>query len=101
VEVNQALIDNPKLLTERDIEKSWILKVQPVGLQRQLRNLITGGTLSRWNQAVKEQLAAILGPAKFPVLQDGGEISLDLGDRLTDEQWDKVAKEFFKTTQNR
>lgn len=101
VEVNQNLINNPKLLSEKDPTKSWILKVQPTGLQRQLRNLIEGGTLSRWNQAVKEQLAAILGPAEFPVLQDGGEIASDLGNRLTDEQWGKVAKEFFKTTQNR
>jgi glycine cleavage system H lipoate-binding protein len=101
VEVNQALVDNPKLLTEKDPHKNWILKVQPTGLSRQLQNLISGGTLSRWNQAVKEQLAAVLGPAEFPVLQDGGEIALDLGDRLTDQQWDKVAKEFFTTTQNR
>jgi glycine cleavage system H lipoate-binding protein len=101
VEVNQALINNPKLLLEKDPEKSWILKIQPIGLSRQLRNLISGGTLSRWNQAVKEQLAAVLGPAEFPVLQDGGEIALDLGDRLTDQQWNKVAKEFFTATQNR
>jgi len=101
VEVNQALIDNPRLLNEKDIEKSWILKIEPTGLSRQLSNLISGGTLSRWNQAIKEQLASLLGPAEFPVLQDGGEITPDLGDRLTDEQWNKVSSEFFKSNQNR
>ena len=101
VEVNQALIDNPRLLNEKDVEKSWILKLQPTGLSRQLSNLISGGTLSRWNQALKEQLASLLGLAEFPVLQDGGEITPDLGDKLTDEQWNKVANEFFRNTLNR
>ncbi|MGB8656901.1 MAG: hypothetical protein WCE90_03840 [Candidatus Zixiibacteriota bacterium] len=93
IEVNQALKDNPKLLS--DPKGNWILKVQPTGLSRQLRNLLHGGTLLRWNQAVKEQLATVLGPAEFPVLQDGGEIAPDLGDNLTDQQWEKVAREFF------
>ena len=101
VEVNQSLVNNPRLLTEPGTEKSWILKVQPVSLPRQLKNLITGGTLNRWNQALKEQLAAILGPAEFPVLQDGGELTPNLGNNLTEEQWNKVAQEFFKSSNSR
>ncbi len=101
VEVNQSLVNNPRLMTEPGTEKSWILKVQPIGLPRQLKNLITGGTLVRWNQALKEQLASILGPAEFPVLQDGGELAPNLGNNLTEEQWKKVAEEFFKSGSSR
>jgi glycine cleavage system H lipoate-binding protein len=101
VEVNQSLVNNPRLLNEAGTEKGWILKVQPISLPRQLKNLITGGTLVRWNQALKEQLAAILGPAGFPVLQDGGELAPNLGNNLTDEQWKKISEEFFKSGSTR
>ena len=96
VEVNRAVIENPKLLAEKDLEKSWLLRVQPAGLKRQLQNLLSGNVLTRWNQAVKEQLVAVLGMAGSPVLQDGGEIAPDLGDKLTDQQWQKAKREFFK-----
>jgi glycine cleavage system H protein len=100
VEVNKALFENPEILKEKSPDKNWILKIQPIGLSRQLRNLISGGTLSRWNQAVKEQLVSILGTAEFAMLQDGGELVSDLGDHLTEEQWNKVSQEFFATNRN-
>ena len=95
VEVNKDLLDNPRLFVERDTKKNWILKVESIGLKRQLQNLLGGNVLARWNQAVKEQLVTVLGLAGFPVLQDGGEIAPDLGEKLTDSQWEKVKKEFF------
>ena len=95
VEVNKDLFTNPGLLTERDTKKNWILKVEPTALKRQLQNLLQGNVLARWNQAIKEQLVTVLGLAGFPVLQDGGEIAPDLGEKLTDQQWEKVKKEFF------
>jgi glycine cleavage system H lipoate-binding protein len=95
VEVNKDLLDNPRLIVERDIRKNWILKVESIGLKRQLQNLLQGNVLVRWNQAVKEQLVTVLGLAGFPVLQDGGELAPDLGEKLTDSQWEKVKEEFF------
>ena len=95
VEINQNLLDHPKLLVQKDNNKNWILKVQPLRLKRELRNLLQGNMLARWNQAVKEQLVAALTIAEFPVLQEGGEIKPNLGDELTPEQWQKVSQEFF------
>ena len=100
VEINQALYDNPEILKDKSPDRNWILKIQPIGLSRQLRNLISGGTQSHWNQAVKEQLASILGTPEFAVLQDGGELVPDLGDHLTEEQWKKVNREFFAVNRN-
>ena len=47
-------------------------------------------------QYLSSQLVATLSMAEFPVLQEGGEIKPDLGNELTSQQWEKVAKEFFK-----
>ena len=95
VEVNQALLLDPKAITEKNAEKNWILKVKPTSLQRELHNLLHGDTITRWREAVKEQLVASLTMTAFPVLQEGGEIKPDLGDELTSEEWKRVVKEFF------
>jgi glycine cleavage system H protein len=95
VEVNKDFMKDPKLLNRENPEKNWILKIEPTNLARELRNLFSGEMMSRWNQAVKEQLVATLVPTEYPVLQEGGEIKPDLGDDLTSQQWQKVAREFF------
>jgi len=95
VEINRQLKSDPQLLSQKDTGRSWILKVKPIKLKTELQNLLHGKMLSRWNQAVKDQLVATLTTAQFPVLQEGGEIKPDLGNELTSEQWEKVAGEFF------
>jgi glycine cleavage system H protein len=97
VEVNQKLLANPKLLSEGNPEKNWIMKIAPLRLAREARNLLSGERLGLWNQAAKEQLVSALVPSSFPVLQEGGEIKPDLGNELTPEQWDKVVRNFFNT----
>lgn len=95
VEINKEFIRNPDLLNRKNPEKNWILKIEPTNLAREIRNLLSGEMLARWNQAVKEQLVATLVPTDYPVLQEGGEIKPDLGDELTPQQWERVAREFF------
>jgi glycine cleavage system H protein len=98
-EVNQNLVQDPRLLVEKDTQKNWMLKIRPLKLKRELKNLLHGNVLSQWNQAVKDRLVATLTMAEFPVLQEGGEIKPDLGDELTSQQWDKVTVEFFNPGQ--
>ncbi|MGB2769606.1 MAG: glycine cleavage system protein H [Candidatus Zixiibacteriota bacterium] len=95
VDVNPKVAENPKVLTQENPEVNWILKIAPLRLAREAKNLLSGEMLARWNQATKEQLVAALVPTSYPVLQEGGEIKPDLGDELTSEQWQKVARDFF------
>ncbi|MGB7060718.1 MAG: glycine cleavage system protein H [Candidatus Zixiibacteriota bacterium] len=95
VEINKKVAQNPAVLAQGNPEENWILKIAPVRLAREARNLLSGEMLARWNQATKEQLVAALVPTSYPVLQEGGEIKPDLGDELTSEQWQKVARDFF------
>jgi glycine cleavage system H protein len=98
MEVNKRVVENPKLLNHENAEENWILKIAPMRFAREARNLLSGEMLARWNQAVKEQLVSALVPTNYPVLQEGGEIKPDLGDELTSEQWEKVARDFFNTS---
>ena len=95
VEVNRKLVENPKLLNHENPERNWILKITPMRLAREAKNLLSGEMLGWWNQAVKEQLVSALVPTSYPVLQEGGEVKPDLGDELTDEQWRRIARDFF------
>jgi len=61
VEVNKKFVENPKLLTQENPERNWILKIAPVRLAQEAKNLLSGEMLARWNQAVKEQLVSTLG----------------------------------------
>jgi glycine cleavage system H lipoate-binding protein len=94
-EINSDLARNPQALTHKDTARNWVLKVRPIKLKRELKNLLHGNMLHRWNQSVKEHLVASLGLAEFPVLQEGGEIKPDLGNELTSKQWERVTREFF------
>jgi glycine cleavage system H lipoate-binding protein len=98
-EINQELVQNPRLLAQKDAERSWMLKIRPLRLKSELKNLLSGNMSRQWNQAVKDRLVATLTTAQFPVLQEGGEIKPDLGDELTSEQWEKITAEFFNPTQ--
>ncbi len=98
-EVNQEVVHNPRLLVRKDAQKNWMLKIRPLRLKRELKNLLHGNVLRQWNQAVKDRLVATLTMAEFPVLQEGGEIKPDLGDELTSQQWEKVTAEFFSPGQ--
>jgi glycine cleavage system H protein len=95
VAVNEKFVENPKLLNQENPEKTWILKIAPMHLGREIKNLFTGEMLGLWNQAVKEQLVTVLVPTSYPVLQEGGEIKPNLGDELTSHQWQKIARDFF------
>lgn len=97
VEVNKKLLENPKLLNQKNPEENWILKIAPIRLAREVRNLLCGEMLGWWNQATKEQLVVALVPSSYPVLQEGGEIKPDLGDELTSQQWNKISSDFFNT----
>jgi len=101
VEVNKKIIENPRLLNQENPEKNWILKIAPTGLAREVRNLLSGKMLARWNQSVKEQLVADLVPTSYPVLQEGGEIKPDLGDELTSQQWEKIVRDFFNAGESK
>ena len=101
VEVNKKIVENPKFLNQENPDENWILKIAPLRLTREVRNLLSGEMLSRWNQAVKEQLVAVLVPTSYPVLQEGGEIKPDLGDELTSQQWEKVARDFFNVGESK
>lgn len=95
VEVNSALTEDPKLINTSPYDRGWVAKVAPANLTMELRNLLHGVTADRWRDAIRMQLVASFSPRVGTVLQDGGLVIDDISALLSDEDWQRVASEFF------
>ena len=95
VEVNQSLAKDPVLINTFPYDQGWVAKIAPTNLAMELRNLLHGVTADRWNDALRMQLVAAFSPRIGTVLQDGGHIVNDISSLLSDEDWQRVASEFF------
>ena len=95
VEVNQSLAKDPVLINSFPYDQGWVAKIAPTNLAMELRNLLHGVTADRWNDALRMQLVAAFSPRIGTVLQDGGHIVNDISSLLSDEDWQRVASEFF------
>lgn len=97
VEVNKKVRHNPGLLKGSPLESGWIARIVPTSLEKDLRNLLKGLVADGWRESVRARLVQLTAPSVGTLLQDGGEIIHNLGDRLSDEDWDRLVQEFFPT----
>jgi len=94
-EINDAVLTNPALASKDPYGEGWLLTVQSPDAKTNFRNLL-GGALARWWM---EEAAGRL-QRRMPVLagvmaQDGGVAIDNLTNELPNDEWEKVAKEFF------
>ncbi len=95
VEVNTVLRSRAQLLNESPLERGWIAKVLTSNLDIDVRNLLGGIAADAWREAVRAKLIQLLSPNIGLVLQDGGQLVQNLGDNITEEEWDRLVREFF------
>ena len=96
--VNHRLVFHPSLVSQSPYEKGWMVKLIPTNLRNDLNNLLKGAVAERWQEAVRYQLLKWFTPKLGTVLQDGGELIENIGDILTDEEWDLIIREFYPCT---
>lgn len=96
--INESLDRNPGLINSAPLDKGWIARVRPLNLSLDLRNLLRGAVADRWREAVRIQFIHHFSPRLGTVLQDGGEYIENISDRLSHDDWQKLAHEFFPIT---
>lgn len=107
VSVNEEAIASPDLLNQDPFEKGWLLKIRPVKLDSNKRNLLTGQLARQWTEDALERLRAEIGKSVGPVYQDGGMVGPVYQDggvpvsgiarALAGEKWEEMVKEYFLT----
>ena len=95
LEVNEDLQKYPSIKNSDLAERGWVLKVKPVHLKENIRNLIHEQMSEKWLELAKSQFVLRFPSAVGPAYQDGGELIDGVGDTLTDDEWKIVKHEFF------
>jgi len=95
LETNTGAADRPSLLSASPFEKGWIARIAPENLALETHNLLRGVLADRWRDSVRAQLVAWFAPRMGLVLQDGGELAENLGDLLSDPEWNELAANLF------
>jgi hypothetical protein len=97
VAVNRAVLETPGLAAEDPYGEGWLLKVEASDRRTALRNLLSGELASAWMRHTVERLRALPAGGLGVVMPDGGVPVRGFGRQLAPEEWDAVAREFFRT----
>jgi glycine cleavage system H protein len=95
VEKNAMVLQNPSLINSAPYGDGWLIKVKPYRLAHQLHNMLTGRAVQQWLDSLKDQLTRVFNTTPALLMQDGGVLLEDLSERCSDEEWRRIAKEFF------
>ena len=94
-DINEAALKDPSLITNDPYGEGWMVTVQSPDAKTNFRNLL-GGALARWwTEESSMRLQRLVPNALGALAQDGGVAVDDIAGTLSDEQWVKVAREFF------
>ncbi|MGD0600929.1 MAG: glycine cleavage system protein H [Terriglobales bacterium] len=96
-EINQALMDDPKLALRDPYGEGWLVTVQSPDAKTSFKNLL-GGPLARWwteEAASRLQHRMPMPLAMGALAQDGGVAINDVATQIPGQEWLSLAKEFF------
>jgi len=96
-DINEAVLSDPTLATRDPYGEGWLVTVQSPDAKTNFRNLL-GGALARWwTEESAMRLQRIMPAAVGALAQDGGVAIDDVAGHVPQEQWTKIAHEFFLT----
>ncbi len=94
-DVNQALMQDPKLALRDPYGEGWLVTVQAPDAKTSFRNLL-GGALARWwTEESASRLQRRMPMALGALAQDGGVAMDNVTTQIPDQDWLPLAKEFF------
>jgi glycine cleavage system H protein len=92
---NEMVTARPGLVNSAPYGDGWLLRIRPRSLPGQIRNLLTGKSAHQWLDGARARLAGFFSGTPALMYQDGGIMLTNLGDRCSDEEWDRLVHEFF------
>ncbi|HET9407378.1 MAG TPA: glycine cleavage system protein H [Candidatus Sulfotelmatobacter sp.] len=94
-DVNQAVVNKPELTRTDPYGEGWLIAVQAPDAKTNLRNLMKGTLARLWTEDSALRLRQRMPQMAGALAQDGGVAVDDLTAHLPDEDWAKLAAEFF------
>jgi glycine cleavage system H protein len=94
-DINDAVAKDPRLAFSDPYGEGWFITVQSPDAKTNFRNLL-GGSLARWwTEESASRLHRRLPMPLGALAQDGGVAVDNVGAQIPDQDWAKMAKEFF------
>jgi len=102
---NSTLVEYPEILHDYPCEKTWVYKIKPMKWKEETQSYLMAEDATRWFNSEIERLKDFLagGMSNFPaepsmtMLQDGGEIRVNVLSELPEVVWADFQKEFLST----
>jgi glycine cleavage system H lipoate-binding protein len=85
-------------LPSRQVEKSWILKIEADNLGSEGNNLLSHTQAAMLNTKLRDDLYQHAQQGHY--LNDGGQIDPEFIKRMSDQEWDQILHKFFPYHQN-
>jgi len=95
LEVNKDWKRDTKSVASDPYRRGWFCRIRNVGLENNMRNLLSGSLGARWMEDARKRLEVQLMALSGSVLQDGGEIAPEFARQLNKEDWTRLAEGFF------
>ncbi len=96
-DINEAVVNDPSLASKDPYGEGWLVTVQSPDSKTNFRNLL-GGALARWWTEESSMRLQRMMPATLGALaQDGGVAVDDVAGQIPEDQWTRIAHEFFLT----
>jgi len=96
IEKNEMVLGNPSLVNTAPYGDGWLVRVRPSKKAAQQNNLMTGKILQQWQESIRVQFHGFFSATPALMYQDGGEFVKNISDRCSDEEWNRITKEFFQ-----
>ena len=94
-DINETALKDPSVISKDPYGEGWMVTVQSPDAKTNFRNLL-GGALARWwTEESSMRLQRLIPNALGALAQDGGVAVDDIAGTLSDEQWAKIAHDFF------
>ena len=94
-DVNQALMQDPKLALRDPYGEGWLVTVQAPDAKTSFRNLLSGALARWWTEESASRLQHRMPMALGALAQDGGVAMDNFTTQIPDQDWLPLAKEFF------
>ncbi len=95
IAVNEEVRQKPSLIHDDPYGKGWIALMEPINLQQNLYNLVSGEATAQWIDEETHRLLEMMGTKVGFTLQDGGTIVDDVYGHFPDLGWRKLVQGFF------
>ncbi len=83
---------------DNDSSSDWLVRIRPLSLKADLRNLLKGSLAHLWFQSEIKELNDMMSNRPGIVLQDGGVLVNGFARELDAANWEQVARRFLRTS---